>query len=151
MKIILFTLLCLILVGMTSYSYAEWITSFNKTTAPEVVFQSELRDSNGNLVAYLVTDRIYQKDFEHFDEIFRSTNRSMDISIVMRGQELFHLYEFETTLIQDKDKIIGAIQYYLMDKDDPSLIFNPIVARQNGIMVKEGYEVVTHWKIITPA
>ena len=59
MKIILFYLLCLILIGMTSYYYAQWITQFNDTMIlPEVVFQSELRDSNGGLVAYIETDQI---------------------------------------------------------------------------------------------
>ena len=59
MKIILFSLLCLILIGMTSYSYAQWTTQFNETMIlPEVVFQSELRDSNGNLIAYIETEQI---------------------------------------------------------------------------------------------
>jgi len=58
MKIVLFSLLCLILIGMTSYSYAEWTVVNGTTILPEVLFQSELRDSNGSLIAYIETDQI---------------------------------------------------------------------------------------------
>ena len=59
MKIVLFSLLCLILIGMTSYSYAEYIV-VNKNTKdlPEALAQVEIRDSNGDLIAYIETAQI---------------------------------------------------------------------------------------------
>jgi len=73
MKILLFSLLCLILIGMTSYSYAaegdegdfmigdveKWIVPDRNTKIDiEVMLQLELRDSNGGLVAYIEADQI---------------------------------------------------------------------------------------------
>ena len=58
MKIIFFSLLCLILIGITSYSYAQWMIVDKNTKLPEVLLQLELRDSNGNLVAYVEADQI---------------------------------------------------------------------------------------------
>ena len=49
----------MILIGITSYSYAEWIEYPDKNSElPEVILQLELRDSNGYLVSYVETDHI---------------------------------------------------------------------------------------------
>jgi len=58
MKIVLFTLFCLILIGMTSYSYAEFIVVNKTTVLPEVMLQLELRDSKGNLLTYVESEQI---------------------------------------------------------------------------------------------
>ena len=57
MKIVLFSLLCLFLIGMTSYSYAQNTPDDENTELPEVLLQILLRDSNGSLVAYIETER----------------------------------------------------------------------------------------------
>ena len=57
MKIVLFSLLCLFLIGMTSYSYAQNTPDDENTELPEVLLQIVLRDSNGSLVAYIETDQ----------------------------------------------------------------------------------------------
>ena len=58
MKIVLFTLLFLILIGITSYSYAQWTVPDKNTILPEVLLQMELRDSNGSLLAYVETEQV---------------------------------------------------------------------------------------------
>jgi len=59
MKIVLLSLLCLILIGITSYSYAQFTVVDNNTKfLPEVMLQLILRDSNGNLLAYVEADQI---------------------------------------------------------------------------------------------
>jgi len=58
MKIVLFSLVCLILIGMTSYSYAQWTVVNSTTILPDVLLQLELRDSNGNLVTYIESGQI---------------------------------------------------------------------------------------------
>jgi len=58
MKIVLFSLLCLILIGMISYSYAQWIVVDKNTKLPVIMLQGVLRDSNGILVAYIEADQI---------------------------------------------------------------------------------------------
>jgi len=112
--------------------------------------QTVIRDSDGNLVAYLETDRIFQKKIESFKELFLGGNRIIDASIVMRDQELFYLFEFETIYISESDKMVGSVHYFLMNPDNQNLNFNALVARYNAIMIGEGYEVTTLWKIIIP-
>jgi len=62
MKIVLFSLLCVILIGITSYSYADILEGINpgKDTKleHEVLVQLEIRDSNGSLLAYVESDQI---------------------------------------------------------------------------------------------
>jgi len=58
MKIVLFSLLCLFLIGMTSYSYAQFTVVNATTILPEVMLQMELRDSNGGLLAYIETEQV---------------------------------------------------------------------------------------------
>ena len=62
MKIVIFSLLCLILIGMTFYSYAQsqpqMIEPEKATELPEVMLQLVLRDSNGILIAYVEAEQI---------------------------------------------------------------------------------------------
>ena len=61
MKIVLFSLLCLIMIGMISYSYAQFTSVDTKNTElllPEVLLQLELRDSNGGLLTYIESEQI---------------------------------------------------------------------------------------------
>ena len=58
MKIVLFSLLCLLLIGMTSYSYAQFTVVNATTILPEVMMQVELRNSNGGLLAYIESQQV---------------------------------------------------------------------------------------------
>ncbi len=58
MKIVFFSLLCLILIGITSYSYAQMTAATEITNLPEILLQLEQRDSNGNLLAYIESEHI---------------------------------------------------------------------------------------------
>ena len=58
MKIVLFSLLCLFLIGITSYSYAQMLAATEVTNLPEILLQLEQRDSNGNLLAYIESEHI---------------------------------------------------------------------------------------------
>jgi len=58
MKIVLFSLLCLILIGMTSYYYTQFTVVDKNVKLPEAMLQIEVRDSNGSLIAYIETERI---------------------------------------------------------------------------------------------
>ena len=58
MKIVLFSLFGVILIGITSYSYAQVIVPEEDTELPKVMLQLELRDSNGILVAYVEAEQI---------------------------------------------------------------------------------------------
>jgi len=57
-KTILISLLCLFLIGISSYSYAQYTVVDSHTKVPEVMLQLELRDSNGGLIAYIESGQI---------------------------------------------------------------------------------------------
>jgi len=48
MKIIIISLLCIFLIGISSYSFAQYTIPDSHTKVPEVMLQLELRDSDGN-------------------------------------------------------------------------------------------------------
>jgi len=58
MKIVFFSLLCLVLIGITSYSYAQMKVASQVDNLPEILLQLELRNSNGNLLAYIESEHI---------------------------------------------------------------------------------------------
>jgi len=68
MKIIFVSLLCLILIGITSYSYAQYTFVYSNTKIPEVVLQLELRDSDGVLLTYIESKTVVAIDQLLFDK-----------------------------------------------------------------------------------
>jgi len=58
MKIILISLLCLVLIGISSYSYAQYTEVTSDTKVPKVMLQLELRDIDGNFITYIETEQI---------------------------------------------------------------------------------------------
>jgi len=68
MKIVLFSLLFLILVGMTLYSYAQSVSNPDlivpdkDSQLPVIMLQLVLRDSNGILISYVEAEQITGMD-----------------------------------------------------------------------------------------
>jgi len=116
----------------------------------DALVQTTIRNSDGKLIAYLESDKIFQKNFEGFDEALLNTNKMIDTSVVMKNQELFYLFEFETVFVSDKQKLLASIEYFLLNSDNEKLNFNALWARHHGIILNEGDEVTTLWKIIVP-
>jgi len=129
MKIVLFSLLCLILIEMTSYSYAEYeIVDKNTKDLPEALAQVEIRNSNGDLIAYLETDQIIglsrlelnrfldvqnqtQKEFFIKDDIkyesqqWEIATETFGATLAYSASRLVDIYqhEFETLLLMRHD------------------------------------------------
>jgi len=69
MKIILISLLWLFLIGISSYSYAQYTEVDSHFKVPEVILQLELRDSDGNFLTYIEAKQIiviYPLEFNKF-------------------------------------------------------------------------------------
>ncbi len=58
MKIIVISLLLLFLIGISSYSYAQYTEPDSHTKVPEVMLQLELRDSDENFLTYIEAKQI---------------------------------------------------------------------------------------------
>jgi len=58
MKIILISLLLLFLIGISSYSFAQYTEPDSHSKVPEVMLQLELRDSDENFLTYIEAKQI---------------------------------------------------------------------------------------------
>jgi len=82
MKIVLLSLLCLILIGVTSYSYAEWTKDVKDIELPKVLIQLELRDANGFLITYIESDQIIgiaPQELNYFLDVQNETRKEFFI------------------------------------------------------------------------
>jgi len=82
MKIVLLSLLCLILIGVTSYSYAEWTKDVKDIELPKVLIQLELRDANGFLITYIESDQIIgiaPQELNYFLDVQNKTHKEFFI------------------------------------------------------------------------
>ena len=95
MKIVLFSLLCLFLIGMTSYSYAQNTPDDENTELPEVLLQIVLRDSNGSLVAYIETEHFYS--FNHLElNIFLDNQNQTRKEFFIKDDKKYESQKWET-------------------------------------------------------
>ena len=95
MKIVLFSLLCLFLIGMTSYSYAQNTPDEKNIELPEVLLQIVLRDSNGSLVAYIETEHFYS--FNHLElNIFLDNQNQTRKEFFIKDDKKYESQKWET-------------------------------------------------------
>ena len=96
MKIIISSLLCLILIGMISYSYAQFTVVDKNTRLPGVLLQIVVRDSNGSLVAYIETDRGKMSNLElnMYLDIQNHTHKEF----LIKDDKKYELLQFQTTM-----------------------------------------------------
>jgi len=104
MKIILFSLLCLILIGMISYSYAQFTVVDKNTRLPEVLLQIEVRDSNGSLVAYIETERIAKISNLELNMYLDIQNQT-HIEFLIKDDKKYELQQFQTTMKTHDEKL----------------------------------------------
>ena len=96
MKIVLISLLCLILIGITSYSYAQFTVVEKNTKLPEVLLQIEVRDSNGGLVSYVETNQVIGFSPLELNTFLDVRNQS-STEFFMKDNKKYESQQFETT------------------------------------------------------
>jgi len=148
MKIILFSLLCLILIGMISYSYAQYTIVDKNTKLPEVMLQLELRDSNGGLIAYIESGQIIGISPLELNRFLDNQNQTRKEFLVIDDKK----YESQQWEIKG-DAYVSQLAYSgtrLLDiyqNEFETLLF----MRHDSFQTQPGDTVRIFWTVIRPA
>jgi len=145
MKIVLFSLLCLILVGMTSYSYALEEMEVPTAGSPYVMFQGVVRDSNGILLTYVESDQILlilPSAFDRFLDNLNHTSKEFfieDDNKYERQQWQTSRESFDSTLAYSSSRILNIYQNE----------FEPLVIlRHDSYQTQPGDTINIFWTVI---
>jgi len=164
MKIILLPLLCLILIGMTSNSYAgsqnmtedlvideaSWITgsSLTEIKLPEVLLQSVLRDSNGNLLAYVESEQIIGIHLGGFDYFFDNQDPT-SIEFFIKDDKKYEIYQLEMNVITITTILAFSGTKLTMVYQDESVSL--LEVRHDSFQTQPGDTLTVYWTVIRPA
>jgi len=148
MKIVLFSLLCLILIGITSYSYAQMIIPDKDTKLPEVMVQMELRDSNGSLVAYIETEEIRGISPLELNRFLDNQNQTRK-EFLIKDDKKYERQQWES-IGQTYDKKDSLSITRLLDVDQNELVIL-LVMRFDSFQVQPGDIIRVFWTVIRPA
>jgi len=164
MKILLFSLLCVILIGITSYSYAayedeagyidvgsieEWIVVKKDTKIDlETMLQLELRDSNGGLVAYIETDQIIGYAPLELKRWLDAQNQTRK-EFFIKDDKKYESQKWEITGDAYSEKLAYSLTR-LIDVYQNELV-TLLQMRHDSFQTLPGDTVRIYWTIIRPA
>ena len=150
MKIVLFSLLCLIMMGMTSYSYAETVLVERlgeNVTLPEVTLQLTLRDSNENLLAYIEADQILSIDIEKLNIFLDIQNQTVKEFFIKDGKK-YESHKWEIVNVDFKKRHAWSATL-LVDVYRNEFI-NLMQIRHDSYQTQPGDTVRIFWTVVLP-
>jgi len=147
MKIVLFSLLCLILIGMTSYSYAQFTVVDKNTRLPEVLLQIEVRDSNGSLIAYIETERINKISTLELNMFLNIQNQTIK-EFLIKDDKKYEMQQFETAS-ETRDEKLAYSSSTLHTVIQNELV-TLIEISYDSYQTQPGDTVRNFWTIIRP-
>jgi len=147
MKIVLFSLLCLVLIGMTSYSYAGMLSYYEVDNLPEVLLQLELRNSNGNLLAYIESEQITgirPLELNRFLDNLNNTSKEFFIKDDIK----YERQQWEKTT-EKFGKRHAWSAFQLLDLHQNEFI-SILVVRHDSFQTEPGDTIRVFWTLIRP-
>ena len=144
MKIIFLSLLCLILIGITSYSYAQYYMIDSHTILPEIMLQLELRDSDGNLRTYIESKKIIAFDQLMFNKFFEKQNKEF----LIKDGKAYEIIQF-----QGHTETFGrkhAMSLFILWGPEENTYKKVLAVAHNSYQVEPGDTLRVFWTIIRP-
>jgi len=147
MKIIIFSLLCLILIGMTMYSYAQFTVVDKNTRLPEVLLQIEVRDSNGSLVAYIETERIGKISTSELNMYLNVQNQTSK-EFLIKDDKKYEIQQFESAIeTRDERLAYSSGQLVIVIQNE---LLTLLIMSYDSYQSEPGDTVRHFWTIIRP-
>ena len=146
MKILIISLFCIFLIGISSSSYAQYTFVDSNTKVPEVMLQFVIRDSDGNLLTYIEAKQIvefYPKELNEFldkqkyKKFFIKDGKAFEIIQWQGGTENFN-----------KQHAWSQFQLWATLQSEPQIV---LVVRHNSYQSQPGDTITIYWTIIRPA
>ena len=145
MKIILISLLCLILIGITSYSYAQGVFLVDShTKVPEVMLQLELRDSDGNLVSYIEAKQIIAINHVVLNKFLDNQNQK---KLLIKDGKAYEKIQWQGPIekFSKKHTYSGLILWSYEDGNEKAMY-----VRYNSFQSQPGDTLTVYWTIVRP-
>ena len=146
MKIILISLLFLILVGITSYSYAQYTLVDSHTKVPEVMLQLELRDSDGNFITYVEAKQIILIYPSELNEFLDNQNYK---EFLIKDGKAYEIIQWQgQTEKFDKKHAYSQFDLWIPEQNEFKSV---LTVRHNSYQTQPGDTLTVYWTIIRPA
>ncbi len=145
MKIILISLLFLILIGITSYSYAQYTLVDSHTKVPEVMLQLELRDSDGNFISYIEATQVIAIDPLKLNEFLDNKNYK-EFSI--KDGKAYEKIQWQGQTEKLKKHAYSQFDLWKSGQDGFERI---LTVRHNSYQTQHGDTLTVYWTIVRPA
>jgi len=147
MRIIFVSLLCLIVIGITSYSYAQWTVSDELDKIPEIILlQLELRDSDGNLITYIEAEQIIGIDSLGLNEFLDNEKYKKFLIKDGKAYEVIHWKG-----VKEKFSKKHAFSGFELRIPDQNTFKHVLTMRHNSYQTQIGDMLTVYWTVIRPA
>jgi hypothetical protein len=147
MKIILFSLLSLVLIGITSYSYAEYVVVDENTELPQVLLQFEIRDSNGNFISYVETEQIVAIDNLKLNRFLDNLNNTSK-EFFIKDDIKYEIQQWKT-ITQSLNIKFAYSTVKMLDAYQNNLI-TLLDMRHDSFQTQPGDVTTKFWTVIRP-
>jgi len=146
MKIIVISLFLLFLIGVSSYSYAQFVQVDSHTKLPEVMLQLELRDLDGNLIAYVEGEQILAIDHLKLNEFLDNQNRK---EFLIKDDKAYEMIQWQAKTEKfDKRHAYSGFDLWMYDQEKWKSVLH---VRHDSYQTQPGDTLLVYWTIIRPA
>jgi len=146
MKIILISLLCLFLIGISSYSYAQYTVVDSHTNVPEVMLQLVLRDSDGNFLTYIEAKQIIVIYPLELNEFLDKQNHK---EFLIKDDKTYEIIQWQgKTEKYGEQNVYSQSNLWAYQQDEFKSV---LTVRHNSFQTQPGDTLTVYWTIIRPA
>ena len=145
MKIILISLLCLFLIGISSYSFAQYTEPDSNIKLPEVMLQLELRDRDGNFITYIEAVQIIAIYPLELNEFLDNQNNK---EFLIKDGKAYEKIQWQGRT-EDFDKQHAWSQFHLRSYVQDKSI-SVLIVRHNSYQTQPGDTITVYWTIVRP-
>lgn len=143
MKYLIIPIFVLLLGSFFVNSYAQSTETVNRTFF--IFVQTQIRNSDGQLVAYLEANKISIPQPERLDKFLDSKHV---ISTIDRGGQDYEVIQVDLTKKVEEIDVISKTVLGVMENNEPLLL---AVSDHDGYPIVSGDTITSIWTIIRPA
>jgi len=132
------------LIGITSYSYAQYTLVDSHTKVPEVMLQLELRDSDGNLLTYIESKKIVAIDQLRFNKYFEKQYKEF----LIKDGKAYEIVQFQAPTETFGRK--HAMSLYVLWEQEQDTYKQVLAVAHNSYQTEPGDTLRIFWTIIRP-
>ncbi len=142
MRYLIATIFVLLLGSFFANSYSQSTETVNRTFF--VFVQTQIRNSDGQLVAYLEANKVSIPQPERLDKFLDSKYAA---STINRGGQDYEVIQVDLTKKVEETDVISKTVLGVMENNEPVLL---AVSDHDGYPVVPGDTVTSIWTIIRP-